>query len=184
MNRSSEKIARLGVLLAIAVGGCTAAAFKPGASGEAMSADSRVCHNSSTNDASYLQCMRDRGWMVSTPGAAAPSQESPSQAPAPAQAAPGQVDAPVVSPPPEIPAIPPVRRSTKEGTGAKADAPAIGVSGWWKLGAGAGDLQRATDACVAKLGEAHRPPPNATQVTAPLHACLQQAGWSPITAAQ
>ena len=51
------------------------------------------------------------------------------------------------------------------------------MTSWWKLGGTPADLDRAIDQCVATLGPAHRPDPNARVVTNGLYACLRSDGW-------
>jgi hypothetical protein len=58
------------------------------------------------------------------------------------------------------------------------------VSSWWKAGSGADSLKSDTDACVAKLGEAHRPVQTQQTQTATrgLLLCLKEKGWSALRA--
>jgi hypothetical protein len=53
----------------------------------------------------------------------------------------------------------------------------VEVASWWKLGGSTADLDRAINACVAKLGDEHRPEPGATVVTTGMQDCLRAAGW-------
>ncbi|MDO9014657.1 MAG: hypothetical protein Q7U84_07775, partial [Polynucleobacter sp.] len=56
------------------------------------------------------------------------------------------------------------------------------VSSWWKTGSGAASLQADTEACVARLGEAHRPDPQTQLVTRGLLLCMKEKGWSGLRA--
>ena len=56
------------------------------------------------------------------------------------------------------------------------------VSSWWKTGSGAASLQADTEACVARLGEAHRPDPQTQMVTRGLLLCMKEKGWSGLRA--
>lgn len=58
------------------------------------------------------------------------------------------------------------------------------VDMWWNIGGNMGGLEKATDACVKKLGEAERPtlispPPSTTILTKPMLDCLEGEGWRP-----
>jgi hypothetical protein len=53
----------------------------------------------------------------------------------------------------------------------------VGVSSWWKLGGTAAGLDGSVRACIAALGNAHRPEPGLDRVTAGMRACLRADGW-------
>lgn len=53
----------------------------------------------------------------------------------------------------------------------------VNVASWWKLGGTAAGLEKAINACVAELGDGHRPDPGARIVTVAMRACLRRAGW-------
>lgn len=58
------------------------------------------------------------------------------------------------------------------------------VDMWWNMGGDMSGLQKATDACVKKLGESERPtlvspPPSTTILTGPMLDCLEAEGWRP-----
>jgi hypothetical protein len=56
------------------------------------------------------------------------------------------------------------------------------VSSWWKTGSGAASLQTETEACVARLSEAHRPDTQTQMVTRGLLLCMKDKGWSGLRA--
>jgi hypothetical protein len=51
------------------------------------------------------------------------------------------------------------------------------VSSWWKFGSSASMLEAQTNACVAELGEAHKPNYETKEVTRGLVVCLYKKGW-------
>lgn len=196
-----------GIALFLAVlAGCGASiSFKRGAAPDAMSADERACRDASSGDAGYLQCMRSRGWTVIETGGQNAARAEATSVPA-APAAPPRDAAPAATsftptPTVAIPAVshpiataipsPPAQPATPTAEAA-ASSPALGglipaqpsdplakvsVASWWRLGGTADDLDRAIAACVAELGPAHQPAPNATEVTGAMRACLRKAGW-------
>jgi len=106
--RSCRSLATVGIAmcLAIQVVGCATVTFKRGASPGDMSADEVDCRARGGDDARFVACMRERGWMVvggaaqaangdaeTKPGqpaerAAASPQLSPAASSAPSEAAP------------------------------------------------------------------------------------------------
>lgn len=56
------------------------------------------------------------------------------------------------------------------------------VSSWWKTGSGAASLNTDTEACVAKLGEAHRPGRQTQSTARGLLLCMKDKGWSGLRA--
>jgi hypothetical protein len=56
------------------------------------------------------------------------------------------------------------------------------VSSWWKTGSGADSLKADTEACVAQLGEAHRPNIQTQSATRGLLLCMKEKGWSGLRA--
>jgi len=51
------------------------------------------------------------------------------------------------------------------------------VSSWWKMGSNPKSLEIDTNACVANLGEAHKPNPKTQQVTRGFVVCMFEKGW-------
>ena len=198
IDRIAARSGRAAVaLFLVSLAGCGASiSFKRGASPDAMSADERTCREGGGGDAAFLQCMRDRGWtMIETgerhadKGGAVPATAPavPAVAPTPAAAIPASravapaMPSPVAEPAPPSP--PPASNASAPALGGLIPAQPsdpltkVSVASWWKLGGTTADLDRSIDACVGELGPAHRPAPNATEVTAALRACLRKAGW-------
>ena len=208
-SHRSEKLLRAVLVIAPALAlldGCGTVTFKRGASSGAMEADERACRDATTNEAAYVECMRDRGWYIGGAGAAPDTQATETPIPRPTastESVPGipaatptatvttnppKADAP--EPPPSVTpaaaavltpvvAAPP-SQATVEASPEPSDPLArVEVASWWKLGGSPAGLERAIEACVAKLGEAHRPDPGARIVTAGMRTCLREAGWYP-----
>jgi uncharacterized protein YceK len=187
--------------------GCATVSFKRGAGPGNAKADEDACRASSTSAEAYADCLRQRGWMVSTPGRAA----EPAVAPEPASAAPvapattkpsSAVDAaphgappthggprggaPIVEPTPGSAGKPdPARTSRSAAAPAPIPSPVkkldpmtkVTVSSWWKMGGTNADLDAAVKACVDELGPAHAPNTGPTEVTVALRECLRGKKW-------
>lgn len=54
------------------------------------------------------------------------------------------------------------------------------VSSWWKTGVSADSFTKDLSACVAKLGEAHKPEGKTQTVTAGFIVCMRENGWKAI----
>lgn len=186
------------------VAGCATVSFKRGAGPESMSVDEKACRASTSDEDGFLQCMRDRGWYIAVtkpaPGGGLEVEEPTGLAPAepvtPALAAvvptpkatqavaapttiaptPASIDPAAATPVAVVPA-PASIGAAAVAPAAPDSLPRVRVSSWWKLGGTAADLDRSIAACVAQLGEPHKPDANATVVTVALQSCLRQAGW-------
>jgi len=178
------------VLLGLSVlAGCATVTFKRGASPEAIAADERACRAANPQEAAYVECMRRHDSYVSggTQAPEATPANTPTEAPVLDEATGAASDKPAALPSPThspdaaaavpAPATAPAAEATTGKTSGTDPLAPVAVASWWKLGGGAADLDRATDACVGKLGDAHRPQPGASVVTAGLLACLREAGW-------
>lgn len=188
----------LALVTLLAASGCATVTFKRGAGPGGAKADEDACRATSTTQAAYVACLRERGWMVGGKAAEPAPREkaAPVSAPTAAPAKPsaaadtapagGPANSKETAPPAETQpakATPPARAGYPA-----ADEPAaeeaplapdtrIDVSSWWKLGATAADLDRAVAACVDELGAAHRPNPAVTEVTVALKDCLRAKKW-------
>ena len=180
----ASRCALFGVWLTL-LAGCATVTFKRGASPDAMAADERACRNAGTDEAAFVECMRNRGWFVHEinrvgDGTSTDARVTEPRAPGAGSAvaagdevarrAPGAAPAPKGTGPPSATAAGPP-------AGTADPLARINVASWWKLGGSAADLDRAIDKCVGELGTAHRPNPGATVVTAGLRACLRAADW-------
>jgi len=139
--------------------GCATVTFRRGAQPEAMLADERACRADGADEAAFVECMRRRGWTVATTGLTTSS--------APVAMPPTATDGGETAVEAALPQQDQVVDPTTSGR----------VDRWWKRGGNPDDLDRAIDACVALLGDEHRPNPAATDVTIALRDCLRAAGW-------
>ena len=192
----------LSLLLGIALlAGCATVTFKRGASSGAMTADEQACRAATTDDAAYVECLRDRGWLVSGIAIGGADGDVPVTEPPPPERA---ADAPATDVPavriPHAPvgaaaaptaaatvpvAAPAAARASTTSPPARERAASdplarVETGSWWKLGGSPAGLDRSIADCVDTLGPAHRPEPGATVVTAGLRACLREAGWYPL----
>ncbi len=171
------------------IAGCASVSFKRGASPEAMSADEEACRQAGGDEAAYVECMQKRGFYVMDPkgegaSAVAPAPTQPLSAPGPGDGdgppdavAPAPLRTPQATVTPTLAAVAPPPKTPETPDAGEHGLTKIEVKSWWKLGGGPGDLDRAIDVCVDRLGPEHRPDPGATLVTAEMHACLREVGW-------
>jgi len=162
------------LLLAVLLSGCGELAYKRGASSSDLEAAKLSCREKGPDPAAVEKCMADRGWVVQNLSRMEPLDADP-----------------VV----EASAIPSDRRIENAASatpGAAQSATAVKrtpemtdtfkVSSWWKTGSGAASLKTDTEACVAKLGEAHRPDSQTQSATRGLLLCMKDKGWSGLRA--
>lgn len=170
--------------LALLFSGCGELAYKRGANSSDLESAKALCRAKAP--AAYETCMADSGWVV---------QDLRSMEP---------MDADPVA---EVSVIPSDRRMENQMSAASAKAGAVApvaasaaaaqpaaptkkadmldrfkISSWWKTGSSAQSLAADTDACVAQLGEAHRPDPQTQTVTRGLLLCMKGKGWSGLRA--
>jgi len=162
------------LLAALLLGGCGELAYKRGASASDLEAAKKSCREKGLDPAAIEKCMGDRGWVVQNLSRMEP------------------LDADPVA---EASVIPSDRRienaaSAKPGTIQPATTvkktpemtDTFKVSSWWKIGGGAADLKADTEACEAKLGEAHRLDSQTQLATRGLLLCMKDKGWSGLRA--
>ena len=172
-----RQLSCLTVLLLTACGG--EFAYKPGAGADQLAEAKLACRKSE----GYEACMSAKGWKVhkldddnplavfvpNTDSRASEqvfvAADKPSNTPYVAAGA-----APIASAPKSAAGVPEKKSPPDPLT-------KFNVSSWWKQGAGAGDLSASTDACVAKLGPAHKPEVERKLYTRGLILCLKEQGW-------
>jgi hypothetical protein len=162
------------LLAALLLGGCGELAYKRGASSSDLEAAKKSCREKGPDTAAVERCMADRGWAVHNLSRMEPLDADP------------VVEASV------IPSNRRIENAASTTPGAVQPATAVKrtpemtdtfkVSSWWKTGSGAASLKADTDACVDKLGEAHRPNPETLSVTRGLLLCMKDKGWSGLRA--
>lgn len=177
--------------------GCPTVSFKAGASPERMQADEHACGQG--GDEGFVQCMRNLGYYVTDGAIGSPDTSPPPAAPVaaePVAAAPAAASAtapptatPIVPPPPVSPSPTAITTTPAPATAAPAmtsapaaaatssGLPSVRVGSWWKLGGSAAALDSSIATCTQKLGEPHRPAPNAQVVTLAMRDCLRGDGW-------
>jgi len=167
------------LLAALLLGGCGGEfAYKRGANSSDLEAAKKSCREKGPDPAAIEKCMGDRGWVVHNLSRMEPLDADP------------VVEASVI---PSDRRIENAASATPGATlGKTLAATAVKrtpemtdtfkVSSWWKLGGGAGDLKADTEACVAKLGEAHRPDSQTQSATRGLLLCMKDKGWSGLRA--
>ncbi len=164
------------MLLALLFSGCGEFAYKRGATSGDLEATKKTCRKQG-DDAAYQKCMADSGWTVQNLGRMEPMDVDP------------VIEASV------IPSNIRIENATSAAPSEQhADRPAatrkpdmldtFKVSSWWKAGSGANGLEADTNACVAQLGEAHRPVQTQQTQTATrgLLLCMKAKGWSALRA--
>ena len=162
------------LLLALLLGGCGELAYKRGATASDLEAAKKSCREIRSDPAAVEQCMADRGWVVQNLSRIEPLDTAP------------VVEASV------IPSDRRIDNAASATHGAVQPATAMKrtpemtdtfkVSSWWKTGSGAASLNTDTEACVAKLGEAHRPDSQTQSATRGLLLCMKDKGWSGLRA--
>lgn len=87
----------LAIVALVWLAGCATVSFKRGAGPGGAKADEDACRATTTSPEAYADCLRERGWMVSTPGSGSATAVAPAEEPEPA-AAPAKQPAPAAAP--------------------------------------------------------------------------------------
>jgi hypothetical protein len=166
------------LLAALLSGGCGELAYKRGASAGDLEAAKKSCQANAGDATAIEQCMAEQGWAIHDLDKMEPLDEADPVIEATA-----------------LPGTQPIENAAGLPVAAPAAAPAAAavkkapdlldsfkVSSWWKVGSGAASLQADTDACVTRLGEAHRPDAQTQMVTRGLLLCMKDKGWSGLRA--
>ncbi len=175
------------ICAALTLGGCGEMVFKRGAGPGDMAGAQAACRAETDGGTAYATCMEQRGYVIvggesplfvagadaGAAGSSAPASKpsslfvegatSTSESTAPVAAAQPAAAPAAASPPAVAPPLDPDEE--------------VEIASWWKFGGTADQLAAAQAACVAKLGNAHRPAPGGTQVTRAMIGCLKDAGW-------
>lgn len=158
------RIRTLAILAAgcLMVAGCSELAYKRGAGAGELDDAQKICKSHDVDKTAYEKCMDERGWVVhkldelSPVATIIPNRDNKTSGLE--QEAHEKGDAATKQMPPN-----PLDIYT--------------ISSWWKMGGKPEELQLTVDACVKKLGEAHRPPSGSLQATRGLLLCLREQGW-------
>lgn len=179
-SRHAPRHATLLMLATLLLGGCGELALKRGASQEDLAAARQACREQAADPAAQRRCLADKGWFIQDWRAQSPADGDPvidvaalasdsrmenaAVHPAPSGTATAAAASSSSSPPTPAPARDPLDR--------------FKVGAWWKLGGNGAGLRMDTEACVAQLGEAHRPDSQTLLATRALLSCLKEKGWS------
>ncbi|MDP2028876.1 MAG: hypothetical protein Q8K12_04495 [Thiobacillus sp.] len=166
---------RSGILLLVALlSGCGELAYKRGANSSDLEAAKKSCLEKEPDTAAVEKCMAHRGWVVHNLSRMEPLDADP------------VVEASVIPSDRRIENAASATPGATQPTAAKKRTPEITdtfkVSSWWKTGSGAANLKSDTEACVAKLGDAHLPDSQTLSATRGLLLCMKDKGWSGLRA--
>lgn len=171
--------------LIFSISGCGEFAYKRGANFSDLEIAKKDCKAKNPDPAALEKCMADGGWTIQNLSKMEPIDADP------------VIEATVIPSDQRIENAPsaPARKHAPDGYALsdKAEAPTpvkktpnmldtFKVSSWWKTGSGADSLKADTEACVAKLGEAHRPNVQNQSATRGLLLCMKEKGWSGLRA--
>ncbi len=175
------------LLFALLLSGCGELAYKRGANSSDLEVAKKSCRTKAPDAAAVEQCMAERGWVVQNLAGMAPLDADPvieaSALPSdrrienPASAMPGnpRTEDTVSALPDKAPPTPTVKKAPDM-------LDTFNVSSWWRTGSGAESLKADTEACVAKLGAAHRPDIQTQTATRGLLLCMREKGWGGLRA--
>lgn len=177
------------------LGGCQQIAWKPGASAADLERDTAACKAQFADEPAAQSCLKQRGWVLRQPASnnESPAADGDNSSAADNDAMPccaSQATAGAATAAPEKPAsaqpiaadsmpAKPVSAKPAVAKDKKIDPLATTlIQAWWKTGAQAADLSADQEACVEKLGPAHRPDLQKRLYTRGLIDCLVARGWS------
>ena len=175
------------LLFTLLLSGCGELAYKRGANSSDLELAKKSCRAKAPDAAAAEQCMADRGWFIQNlarttlldadPVIEASALPSDRRIENSASAMPGKsgAEGTVSALSDRAPSTPTVRK-------APGMLDTFNVSSWWKTGSGAESLKADTEACVAKLGAAHRPDNQTQTATRGLLLCMRGKGWGGLRA--
>ena len=166
------------LLAALLSSGCGELAYKRGASASDLDAAKKSCQANARDAAAVEKCMADKGWAIQNLEKMEPLDDVDPVIEAIALPSNQRIEN-AAGLPAAVPAALPAAAAVKK---APDMLDTFKVSSWWKTGSGAASLQADTAACVAQLGEAHRPNPQTQMVTRGLLLCMKEKGWSGLRA--
>ena len=171
------------LLLAALSSGCGELAYKRGATSGDLESAKKTCREQGSA-AAYEKCMAASGWTVQNLSQIEPLDADPVIE---ASVIPSdrRIENAISAAPGERHADTPTASGATPAATRKPDMlDTFKISSWWKAGSGASSLEADTQACVAQLGEAHRPVQTQPTQTATrgLLLCMKAKGWSALRA--
>jgi hypothetical protein len=166
------------LLATLLLGGCGELAYKRGASAGDLDAAKKSCQSNAGDAAAVAKCMAGKGWAIQNLDKMEPLDDADPVIEATALPSNQRIEN-AASLPAAVPAASPAAVAVRK---APDMLDTFKVSSWWKTGSGAASLQADTEACVTRLGEAHRPAPQTQMVTRGLLLCMKDKGWSGLRA--
>lgn len=172
----------ISMLIAVMLSGCGEFAYKRGANLSDLENAKKICKEKGLDAAAAEKCMANNGWVVQNLSKMEPIDADP------------VVEASVIPSDQRIENAASSKQHAEEYVSYSPPHPATAVrkepaamdlfkvSSWWKAGGGADSLKIDTEACVARLGEAHRPDSQIHAVTRGLLLCMKEKGWSGLRA--
>lgn len=175
------------MLVAVLLSGCGEFAYKRGASMSDFETAKQACQVRSPAPAAMEKCMTENGWTVQSLGKMEPMDADPVVEVSVIPSNQRIENATISAPEKQAAAMhAPVAPGPVQATTAANKPPdmmdTFKVSSWWKAGSNADNWKTDTDACVATLGEAHRPNNQTQEVTRGLLLCMKEKGWSGLRA--
>lgn len=179
------------MLATLLLTGCGEFTYKRGATLKDLESAKQNCQ-AVGNEAAVEKCLQDHGWLVqkldtpdpfataSTPGNMPNTGVEKPLATAQTQTIPEKTPAENISENAK-----PNQQPATESPAKNADSQPVPenrletytINSWWKIGAGADALNASLDACVAQLGEAHKPNMQTQQFSKGLMICMREKGW-------
>lgn len=168
------------MLVSLLFSGCGELAYKRGATSGDLESAKKTCREKGS-DAAYAKCMADSGWTVQNLGRMEPLDADPVIE---ASVIPSNIRIENATSAAPEKHVADDKGSTQAPTSKPDPRDNFKVSSWWKAGSGASSLAADTDACVAQLGEAHRPVQTQQTQTATrgLLLCMKAKEWSALRA--
>lgn len=166
------------IIAALFLSACGEFSYKRGASASDLEATKKSCVTKNVDKLAVEKCMTDNGWLVKNLDSAEPIDFSQSE-PDPFIEASNAEDNRQTTKPIQSGKV---SSGDKVNSSAEIKNPAeptdtFKIGSWWKLGAGADNLQNSIQTCVTALGDVHQPDTHTKKVTRGLLLCMKEKGW-------
>lgn len=186
------------LLLTVTINGCGEFAYKQGATPRDLEQAKKTCESIAKNanaeqTKAATECLEQQGWTVKNLddddlfATASYSNSNPNQTPDQPHkyAAENTADSTAADSNESARAA---DTSKTENKNVKVNKPEPNpldiyiINSWWKMGGNGQKMEADIDACVASLGEAHKPNKKTQEVTRGLILCMREKGWMPLKA--